>query len=168
MNGRRQMVIGGHCVNEMAEPTQERRPVVSIIVVSHNRAADLRETLASIAACAIPAGLPTEIIVVDNASTDDTPAVLAEFGNRFGADTNRWLLLTGDKGVLYELIANSFLPRNPDDPYNFMPGGFNHTERIAVVDNHGHLRAFFDGLKSETSQAVAEEINQLRDTAGSL
>src|SRR5882757_7302788 len=32
----------------------------------------------------------------------DTPAVLAAFGNRFGADTNRWLLLTGDKAVLYE------------------------------------------------------------------
>jgi protein SCO1 len=92
----------------------------------------------------------------------DTPAVLAEFGNRFGADTNLWLLLTGDKPALYDLIEKSFLPRDPDDPHNFMPGGFAHTERIAVVDTHGRLRAFFDGLKPETSQAVTEAINQLR------
>ena len=92
----------------------------------------------------------------------DTPAVLMEFGNRFGADTNRWLLLTGDKPVLYELIENSFIPRDPNDPYNFMPGGFTHTERIAVVDTHGRVRSFFDGLKPATSQAVAEAINQLR------
>jgi cytochrome oxidase Cu insertion factor (SCO1/SenC/PrrC family) len=98
----------------------------------------------------------------------DTPAALAEFGNRFGAETNRWLLLTGEKPMLYGLIEQSFIPRDPNDPYNFMPGGFTHTERIAVVDNHGRLRAFFDGLKPETSQAVADEINQLRASAGSL
>lgn len=98
----------------------------------------------------------------------DTPPVLAEFGSRFGADTNRWLLLTGDKPALYELIEKSFLPRDPNDPYNFMPGGFTHTERIAVVDNHGRLRAFFDGMKPETSQAVADTINQLRANTNSL
>lgn len=98
----------------------------------------------------------------------DTPTVLADFGNRFGADTNRWLLLTGDKAVLYELIEKSFLPRDPNDPYNFMPGGFNHTERIAVVDARGHVRAFFDGLKPETSPAVVEEINRLRRAADAL
>ncbi|HXI71300.1 MAG TPA: SCO family protein [Verrucomicrobiae bacterium] len=98
----------------------------------------------------------------------DTPAVLAEFGNRFGADTNRWFLLTGDKAVLYELIEKSFIPRDPNDAYNFMPGGFTHTERIAVVDTQGHVRTFFDGLKPETSQAVAEEINQLRANNDSL
>jgi len=98
----------------------------------------------------------------------DTPAVLAAFGNRFGADTNRWLLLTGDKAVLYELIEKSFIPRNPNDPYNFMPGGFTHTERIAVVDTHGRVQAFFDGMKPETSQAVAEAISQLRAAADPL
>ena len=98
----------------------------------------------------------------------DTPAVLAEFGNRFGADTSRWLLLTGDKPALYNLIETSFIPRDPNDPYNFMPGGFTHSERIAVVDTHGRLRSFFDGMKPETSQAVTDEINQLRTRADPL
>src|SRR5580692_6362932 len=31
---------------------------------------------------------------------DDTPAVLQKYGQTFGADTNRWLFLTGEKAVL--------------------------------------------------------------------
>jgi glycosyltransferase involved in cell wall biosynthesis len=50
----------------------EIRPRVSIIICTCNRAADLRDTLRAIDRVAIPADLPTEVVVVDNASTDDT------------------------------------------------------------------------------------------------
>ncbi len=93
---------------------------------------------------------------------DDTPAVLATYGERFGADINRWLLLTGDKTQLYDLIGTSFLPQVPDDPFNYMPGNFANTERIAVVDSTGNVRAYFDGLREETAQAVVAEIARLR------
>ena len=45
---------------------------LTIAIPTHNRAATLRETLASVSALAIPAGIDTECLVVDNASTDDT------------------------------------------------------------------------------------------------
>lgn len=93
---------------------------------------------------------------------DDTPAVLAEYGRRFGADTNRWLLLTGDKSELYGLIGNSFLAQAPEDPFNYMPGNFSHTERIAVVDAAGQVRAYFDGLREDAAQTVVAEIARLR------
>jgi protein SCO1/2 len=93
---------------------------------------------------------------------DDTADALAKYGERFGADTNRWLLLTGDKTMLYGLIGNSFLAQDPDDPFNYMPGNFTHTERIALVDSHGALRGYFDGLNPDTAEAVFEEINHLR------
>lgn len=41
----------------------------------------------------------------------DTPPVLAKWGARFGADTNRWRLLTGEKTVLHGLIAKVFWRR---------------------------------------------------------
>lgn len=53
---------------------------LAIVVVSHNRAALLRELLASIAR--LPQQ-PFRVVVVDNASGDDTPAVLAELADRF-------------------------------------------------------------------------------------
>jgi protein SCO1 len=93
---------------------------------------------------------------------DDTTDVLAKYGERFGADTNRWLLLTGEKTTLYDLIATSFLNQDLDDPFSYMPGNFSHTERIAVVDPRGNLCGYFDGLNQNTATAVVEEINRLR------
>ncbi len=92
----------------------------------------------------------------------DTPPVLAKWGARFGADTNRWYFLTGNKPVLHGLIAQSFLAQDNSDPFNSMPGNFTGTERIAVVDQHGRTRIYFDGLQPETSAAVVAEIAQLR------
>ena len=92
----------------------------------------------------------------------DTPPVLAKWGARFGADTNRWDFLTGEKKVLHELIAKSFLAHDKSDPFNSMPGNFTGTERIAVVDKHGRTRIYFDGLRPETAAAVVAEIARLR------
>ena len=92
----------------------------------------------------------------------DTPPALARWATRFGADSNRWLLLTGDKPSLHKLIGTSFLATDPGDPFNAMPGKFTGTERIAVVDKHGRIRAFFDGLRTETPAAVVGEIARLR------
>ena len=92
---------------------------------------------------------------------DDTVDALAKFGRKFGADTNRWLLLTGEKTQLYGLISNSFLAQDADDPFNYMPGNFSHTDRIALVDAHGNLQGFYDGLNTNTAEAVVEEISRL-------
>jgi cytochrome oxidase Cu insertion factor (SCO1/SenC/PrrC family) len=48
---------------------------------------------------------------------DDTADVLAQYAARFGADTNRWLFLTGDKTQLYGLIATSFLAQDADNQF---------------------------------------------------
>lgn len=94
---------------------------------------------------------------------DDTVDALAKYGERFGADTNRWLFLTGEKTTLYDLIGTSFLAQDFSDPFNYMPGNFVHTERIALVDSHGRLHGYFDGLNQDTAEAVVEEINSLRE-----
>jgi glycosyltransferase involved in cell wall biosynthesis len=52
---------------------------VSIIMPTHNRAHLIGESLASAFAQSLP---PFEIIVVDDGSTDETPAVLRNFGDR--------------------------------------------------------------------------------------
>ena len=93
---------------------------------------------------------------------DDTVEALATYGERFGADTNRWLFLTGDRAELYRLIAASFLNQDLNDPFNAMPGNFSHTDRIALVDAQGRLRGFFDGLNPNTAPAVVAEISRLR------
>ena len=55
---------------------------LTLAVPTHNRAATLGETLASLAAQRLPAGIETECIVIDNNSTDRTPAVVEEVAAR--------------------------------------------------------------------------------------
>jgi cytochrome oxidase Cu insertion factor (SCO1/SenC/PrrC family) len=92
----------------------------------------------------------------------DTPPVLAKWGARFGADPNRWFLLSGSKAQLHGLIGTSFLATETNNPFVSMPGNFTGTERIAVVDRHGRTRIYFDGLRAETSAAVVTEIEKIR------
>jgi cytochrome oxidase Cu insertion factor (SCO1/SenC/PrrC family) len=92
----------------------------------------------------------------------DTPPVLAQWGATYGADTNRWLLLTGRKAMLQDLIGTSFLSTNAPDPFNAMPCNFTGTERIAVVDKHGRVRIYFNGMRSGISAPVVAEIERLR------
>jgi glucosyl-dolichyl phosphate glucuronosyltransferase len=53
-------------------------PIVSIILCTRNRAQSLRQTIASIAACRVPADLPAELLVIDNGSTDETSQIIAQ------------------------------------------------------------------------------------------
>lgn len=92
----------------------------------------------------------------------DTPAVLAKYAARFGADSNRWYFLTGDRAQVYQLIKTSFLEQDLDPSFGYMPGNFSHTDRMAVVDARGAVRAYFDGLNQNTAAAVAHEIAELR------
>jgi len=51
--------------------------IISIIICTYNRADDLRQTLAAVAQVCVPEQMPTELLVVDNASTDVTAEVVA-------------------------------------------------------------------------------------------
>lgn len=92
----------------------------------------------------------------------DTPPVLAEFGNKFGADSNRWHLLTGDKAALYSLIETSFLKREPLARTSPMPGGFLDVDYIAVVDQDGKVRRYFEGMRTTTPAAIVKFLDELR------
>jgi glycosyltransferase involved in cell wall biosynthesis len=67
-------------------------PFVSIIICTRNRAESLREALRSILRCDTPEGEPVEILVVDNAATDHTNAVVMELAGHSGAPHGRFEL----------------------------------------------------------------------------
>jgi len=52
---------------------------LTVAIPTHNRAASLRETLASVAALKIPSGAEVDCLVIDNGSSDSTAAVAEEF-----------------------------------------------------------------------------------------
>jgi len=52
--------------------------IVSCIICTRNRADSLRNTLASVGKVVLPEGLAVELLVIDNGSSDQTPAIVRE------------------------------------------------------------------------------------------
>jgi len=77
----------------------------------------------------------------------DSPAVLKKYGERFGADSNRWAFLTGTKGEIAGLAAGSLklgsVPVKAADRLNDVDL-FIHTTMFVVVDKHARLRGDFE------------------------
>lgn len=93
----------------------------------------------------------------------DTPEVLTEFANRFGADRERWLFLTGETRAVDALISTSFLDRAEAAYGDSMPGGYAGTDRIAIVDRQGLVREFVDGLADTAPQRVMEALARVHE-----
>ncbi len=79
----------------------------------------------------------------------DTPAVLADYAARYGADPERWLFLTGEKGVIYPLLSGSFhLSAEGAD------GAFVHSSRFVLVDAEGRIRGYYDSTDPEAMNVL--------------
>ncbi len=107
--------------------------------------------------------LPHEVRLV-SFSVDpdyDSPAVLAEYADRVGANVDRWLFLTGDKATIRRCIREGFhlaVEENKDGT----PGWeVTHSPRLALVDPKGRIRGYYES--SDTS-----ELKRLRDDIARL
>lgn len=76
----------------------------------------------------------------------DSPEILKRYGQRFGADFNRWTFLTGTKGDIAGLAAGSLklgsTPVSPADQKN-AADLFIHTTIFVLIDKHANLRGIF-------------------------
>lgn len=78
----------------------------------------------------------------------DTPAVLSTYAARFGADSERWLFLTGDKQALHKLSFEGFKLAVEDDGTQVEP--ITHSSRFALIDRQGRIRGYY-GMEDEGS-----------------
>lgn len=90
----------------------------------------------------------------------DTPATLAGFARKIGADDPAWLFLTGDSNKVVRLLDASFIAGfgKPDrDPFQSVLD----TTRIGLMDKEGRMRGFFDGFKKGVEEAVEQAVDAL-------
>jgi protein SCO1 len=73
----------------------------------------------------------------------DSTAKLKAYAKRFGLD-NRWHLVTGDKGVIYQLARLGYFA---DDEGGFTKDSteFLHTEHVLLIDRQKHIRGVYNG-----------------------
>ena len=95
---------------------------------------------------------------------DDTPAVLADYANKFGADPNRWWFLTGPEKAIDDLIENGFYQVVQDNRgHPLEPGQFlvTHSTQMVLVDADGIVRGSFTGLGDDGRRDLLEGIQTL-------
>jgi len=61
---------------------------LDVIIPTYNRAEGVKQTLDSLLAAEVPAGMQVLITVVDNNSRDDTPKVVDDYARRFPGRVN--------------------------------------------------------------------------------
>jgi protein SCO1/2 len=92
----------------------------------------------------LQAMLPQEIRLVSFSvdPSNDTPAVLTEYAQRYHADPERWLFLTGDPDAMQNLSVGGFkLALDPSSGTEAEP--ILHSSRFVLVDREGHIRGYY-------------------------
>jgi cytochrome oxidase Cu insertion factor (SCO1/SenC/PrrC family) len=76
----------------------------------------------------------------------DDPAELTKYAERYRADGERWLFLTGPEASVHSLMNEGFkiaVSKKADGA----PGDeFDHSTRLVLVDQQGRIRGYYDGM----------------------
>jgi protein SCO1 len=96
---------------------------------------------------ALPPASRAKLVTLTTDPDFDTPPVMNKYGERFGANFNRWEFMTGTKSEIAALAGGSLklsaVPVKPEDQKN--PADlFIHTTIFVVVDKHARLRGIFE------------------------
>jgi protein SCO1/2 len=108
------------------------------------------------------AGEPDVRLVTFTVDPDhDDENELKAYADKYSADPERWLFLTGKREELYRLIEKGFkLSVAPSEKPT--PGAeVSHSTRLAVVDRHGRIRGYFDGRQVDEQGKKLDEVPQV-------
>ena len=91
----------------------------------------------------------------------DTPPVLKQYAQKFGADESRWRFLTGDKDVVMATARRMFitaLPATKDQPII-------HSEKFILVDAAGKIRGYYDNNEPQELAQLPTDAQRLAEEA---
>jgi protein SCO1/2 len=89
----------------------------------------------------------------------DTPEVLREYARKLEADTARWKFLTGNAPDIYRMGNTGYLLSTLEDSAS--AERFVHDSRFVLVDEHGHIRGYYEGTEAEGMNALAADLKML-------
>ena len=95
----------------------------------------------------------------------DTPERLAQYGEKWGADPERWQFITSEvPRELDFLVKQSFLlpvARSNEEKVKLMTGNLVHTSKFAIVDREGVVRSYVEGLDLDAFDKVVSVVDTL-------
>ncbi|MDB6038014.1 MAG: electron transport protein SCO1/SenC, partial [Verrucomicrobiales bacterium] len=94
----------------------------------------------------------------------DSPTVLKKYGEKFGADPNRWWFLTGSKKEIAGLARDSLkltaIEKDPGERDSDVDL-FIHSTIFVVVDKHGRMRATFETDEPDAKTRILDAVKRL-------
>lgn len=91
--------------------------------------------------------------------TYDTPEILKEYAQKYGADNSKWYFLTGTEEEIFQQAKCSyFLPAEKKDTYV----NIDHSERFVLVDRKGQIRGYYKGTDLVDVDRLIHEIQVLQ------
>ncbi|HXC63232.1 MAG TPA: SCO family protein [bacterium] len=112
----------------------------------------------------LPAGPAFALVSITVDPDRDTPQALAAYAQKMGLTDPRWAFLTGPKPVLKKLIQEGFhLAAEPGERQSDARRAPDilHSSKIVLVDKHGDIRGYYDGLLAESVEAVRNDAARL-------
>lgn len=90
----------------------------------------------------------------------DTVALLHDYADRLGAESDKWHFLTGNKDSIYYLAQTSYFVTAMEDQSE--PDGFIHSGAFLLIDKKGRIRGKYDGTREEEVNRLLGDIEKLR------
>lgn len=89
----------------------------------------------------------------------DTVAVLRDYADRLGVDSDRWHFITGDREAIFDIAQNSYMTSALADEAE--PGGLVHSGAFLLIDSRRRVRGHYDGTKAEEVDQLMRDIDLL-------
>jgi protein SCO1/2 len=90
---------------------------------------------------------------------DSVPA-LKKYASRFSADSAQWMLLTGDKKRIYDLVRYGY--RLPDiEPGTGGEEDFIHSDQLVLIDRNSIIRGYYGGTDTAQVRMLIEDVHTL-------
>lgn len=90
----------------------------------------------------------------------DTVALLHNFAERLGVNSDRWHFVTGVKDSIYKIAQTSYFATAMEDKSE--PDGFIHSGAFLLIDKKQRIRGKYDGTKEDDVNRLLADINRLR------
>jgi cytochrome oxidase Cu insertion factor (SCO1/SenC/PrrC family) len=86
----------------------------------------------------------------------DTPSVLSHYADRYKADADRWLFLTGAQEEIQNLVQNGF--RLSAATTSTDAGVILHSPRFVLIDRQAQIRGYYDSRDKEALQRLRRDV----------
>lgn len=90
----------------------------------------------------------------------DSVAVLREYAERLGVESENWHFVTGVRDEIYEIAKKYMVSAGEDES---APGGYIHSGAFILIDKQNQIRGYYDGTVAEETQELITDIKRLLD-----